>query len=121
MKWNFDEAAHREGTDCIKYDLREETFGRKNVIPMWVADMDFKTPEFIVNKFAKGSIMNYMDTGGQGISVPLLNCYDREWICFCPGIVPAHLCTLAFTRPGDSVMSATGIYAIFLRHRKSWS
>ena len=50
MKWNFDEAAKREGTDCIKYDLREETFGRKDVIPMWVADMDFKTPEFIADK-----------------------------------------------------------------------
>jgi cystathionine beta-lyase len=42
--WNFDEEINRENTSCIKYDLREEVFGRADVIPMWVADMDFKTP-----------------------------------------------------------------------------
>ncbi len=47
MMWNFDEPAKREGTNCIKYDLREETFGKKDIIPMWVADMDFKTPDFV--------------------------------------------------------------------------
>ena len=50
MRWNFDEYIEREGTDCVKYDLRLETFGKKDVIPMWVADMDFKTPEFIIDK-----------------------------------------------------------------------
>ena len=45
----------REGTDCIKYDLREETFGIKNVIPMWVADMDFNTPDFIYRKASEPS------------------------------------------------------------------
>ena len=49
MMWNFDEPAKREGTNCIKYDLREETFGVKDVIPMWVADMDFNTPDFIIS------------------------------------------------------------------------
>ena len=49
MMWNFDEPVAREGTNCIKYDLREETFGVKDVIPMWVADMDFKTPDFIID------------------------------------------------------------------------
>jgi len=49
MRWNFDEPARREGTNCIKYDRRKETFGVDNVIPMWVADMDFNTPDFIVN------------------------------------------------------------------------
>ncbi|MCX6253107.1 MAG: PatB family C-S lyase [Bacteroidia bacterium] len=44
MMWNFDEPAKREGTNCIKYDLRKETFGIYDVIPMWVADMDFNTP-----------------------------------------------------------------------------
>lgn len=48
MTWNFDEPAYREGTNCIKYDLREATFGAKDVIPMWVADMDFNTPDFVI-------------------------------------------------------------------------
>ena len=50
MMWNFDEAVAREGTNCIKYDLREETIRYKDVIPMWVADMDFKTPDFIIQR-----------------------------------------------------------------------
>ena len=49
MMWNFDEPVEREGTNCIKYDLREEIFGEKDIIPMWVADMDFKTPDFVTS------------------------------------------------------------------------
>ncbi|MBI9033019.1 MAG: cystathionine beta-lyase, partial [Bacteroidales bacterium] len=48
-KYNFDEIIHRENTDCVKYDLREKFFGNESVIPMWVADMDFRTPDFIIN------------------------------------------------------------------------
>lgn len=49
MKWDFDDAPAREGTNCIKYDFRKETFGVPDIIPLWVADMDFKTPDFILN------------------------------------------------------------------------
>lgn len=44
MTYNFDEAINREGTDSVKYDLREEMFGTADVIPLWVADMDFRAP-----------------------------------------------------------------------------
>ena len=47
MTYNFDEPVDRQGTNCVKYDLRNESFGNPGVIPMWVADMDFKTPPFI--------------------------------------------------------------------------
>ena len=47
--WNFDELISRENTSCIKYDFREKVFGRPDVIPMWVADMDFRTPSFIID------------------------------------------------------------------------
>ena len=47
--WNFDEIINREGTDCIKYDWRSEVFGNADVIPMWVADMDFRTPSFVTD------------------------------------------------------------------------
>jgi len=50
MNWEFDEIINREGTDSVKYDLRQEIFGRNDIIPMWVADMDFKTPDFIVKR-----------------------------------------------------------------------
>ena len=47
MKYNFDEKIDRTGTESVKYDLREKIFGKADVIPMWVADMDFRTPDFI--------------------------------------------------------------------------
>jgi bifunctional pyridoxal-dependent enzyme with beta-cystathionase and maltose regulon repressor activities len=53
MKWDFEETIIREGTDCIKYDLRNEVCGTGAIIPMWVADMDFRTPDFIINKLRK--------------------------------------------------------------------
>jgi cysteine-S-conjugate beta-lyase len=124
MTWNFNETVGREGTDCIKYDLREQTFGRKDVIPMWVADMDFKTPEFIVNKLhdrLKHEIFGYSFRPPEYFE-SIINWIKRrhnweiekEWICFCPGIVPAlNLCTLTFTRPGDSIIVQPPVYFPF--------
>jgi len=53
MDWNFDEEINREGTDSVKYDLRYEIFGKRDIIPLWVADMDFRTPDFIPAKLQK--------------------------------------------------------------------
>jgi cystathionine beta-lyase len=128
--WNFDETADREGTKCIKYDLREETFGVKDVIPMWVADMDFNTPEFIVKSLQDRlnheiygysfrppeyflSIINWLKTR-HNWSI------EKEWICFCPGIVPAlNFCTLAFTAPGDNIIVQPPVYFPFFSAAES--
>lgn len=53
MKWNFDEEVDRESTNCQKFDLRKDVFGSADIIPMWVADMDFKTPDFIIDALKK--------------------------------------------------------------------
>ena len=42
MKYDFNEVVNRENTNCLQYDMREKYFGAEDVIPMWVADMDFK-------------------------------------------------------------------------------
>ena len=52
MRWNFDEEVSREDTNCVKYDLRKEVFGSASY-PMWVADMDFRTPDFIISALRK--------------------------------------------------------------------
>ena len=54
MKYNFDEIIVRKGTDCVKYDAVKELWGRDDLLPMWVADMDFRTPDFIVNSIRFG-------------------------------------------------------------------
>lgn len=124
MKWDFDEEVSREGTDCVKYDLRKETFGTEDLVPMWVADMDFKTPDFIISALRKRlghELMGYSFRSAdffKSISSWLIKRHnweiEDEWICFCPGIVPAlNLCTLAFTRPGDTIIIQPPVYTPF--------
>jgi len=124
MRWNFDETIKREGTDCIKYDLRTETFGTSNVIPMWVADMDFRTPGIITDRLRKRlehEIFGYSFRNAEYYD-SIIHWFearhgwkiDKEWICFCPGIVPAlNICTLAFTRPGDTIIVQPPVYPPF--------
>ena len=122
--WNFDEPVNREGTNCIKYDLREETFGVKDVIPMWVADMDFNTPDFIVDY-----LQNRLNHEIYGYSLRPPEYFlsivewlkvrhnwsiEKEWISYCPGIVPAlNFSTLAFTKPGDGIIVQPPVYFPF--------
>jgi cystathionine beta-lyase len=124
MTWNFDEPVLREGTDCIKYDLREEIFGKKDVIPMWVADMDFNTPDFIIKAIRNRlnhEIFGYSlrpEIYYQSIISWLIRKHswhiEKDWISFSPGVVPAlNFCTLAFTKPGDGVIVQPPVYFPF--------
>jgi cystathionine beta-lyase len=124
MKWNFDETISREGTSCVKYDRRKDTFGIMDVIPMWVADMDFKTPDFIVKELQgrlNHEIFGYSFRPPEYFNSITAWQFERhnwkiekEWICFCPGIVPAlNLCTLAFTLPGDKIIVQPPVYFPF--------
>ncbi len=122
--WNFDKTLNREGTNCIKYDLREDTFGRKDVIPMWVADMDFNTPDFIVNALQERlghPIYGYTSRSKEYYSSIIEWHFkrhnwkmEREWISFSPGVVPAlNFCTLAFTQPGEGIIVQPPVYFPF--------
>ena len=53
MHYNFDEIVDRKNTSSVKFDLRDKIFKKEDVIPMWVADMDFKTPPFIMEALRK--------------------------------------------------------------------
>jgi len=124
MEYNFDEQVDRENTACSKYDLRSEVFGKKDVIPMWVADLDFKTPSFILDAIRKRldheilgysfrtdsfyeSIVNWLKRR-QGWNV------RKEWIAFSPGIVPAlNMAVMAFTEPGDKIIIQKPVYFPF--------
>jgi len=124
MKWDFDDVPVREGTDCIKYDFRKETFGVSDLIPLWVADMDFKTPDFIINALSarlSHEILGY-SYRPEKYFTSIINWtkerhnwnLEKEWICFSPGIVPAiNLCTLAYTNEGDSIVVQPPVYFPF--------
>ena len=128
--WNFDKPTGREGTDCIKYDRREEIFGAKDVIPMWVADMDFNTPDFIVESLQKRldhpiygysfRPPEYFQSMIRWIKSRHNWSVEKEWISFCPGIVPAlNFCTLAFTQTGDNIIVQPPVYFPFFSAAES--
>jgi cystathionine beta-lyase len=123
-KYNFDEIIPREGTDCVKYDLREMFFGTGDVIPMWVADMDFRTPDFIVDAIKSRldhEILGYT-TRGESFNDSIVGWMkkrhnweiQKEWISFSPGVVPAvNMIVLAFTEPGDKIIVQPPVYFPF--------
>jgi cystathionine beta-lyase len=124
MRYNFDEQINREKTACIKYDLRDEVFGKSDVIPMWVADMDFKTPTFVIDAIRKRldhEILGYTfrtDSFYESIANWLRKRHGwdakKEWISFSPGIVPAlNLAVMAFTEPGDKIIVQKPVYFPF--------
>ena len=53
MNYNFDEIINRKGTDSVKWDAVEGRWGRNDLIPMWVADMDFRTAPFVIDALKK--------------------------------------------------------------------
>jgi cystathionine beta-lyase len=122
--YNFDELIDRTNTNCIKYDARKMFFGDANVLPLWVADMDFKTPDFIVDaikKRAEHEIFGYTfraETYNQSIVNWLKRRHNweikPEWISFSPGVVAGlTLAIEAFSKPGDGVIIQPPVYFPF--------
>lgn len=121
---DFDRIINRVGTDSIKWDGRERVFGKADVIPLWVADMDFETPEFIRKRIAKRlehPILGYTYRG-EGFAGSFtgwvkrrLNwTVDPSWVTFMPGVVAAvSVAVLAYTRPGDEVIIQPPVYHPF--------
>ena len=126
MAYNFDEPVARQGTSCVKYDSRKDVFGSDKVIPMWVADMDFKSPPFIIEALRKRlehEILGYtirrkeyFSSLSEWIKRRHRWIIERDWISFSPGIVPAlNICTLVYTRPGDKIIIQPPVYFPFFR------
>jgi cystathionine beta-lyase len=124
MKYNFDELINREKTACYKYDMRKKYFGTDKILPMWVADMDFRTPDFVVEAIKKRvdhEIYAYTyrtDSIYQSVIDWLARRHQwqvkKEWIGFTPGVVPAlNMAVLAFTNPGDKIIIQTPVYFPF--------
>ncbi len=124
MTYNFDNKTERINTDSVKYDLRRKVFGTEDVIPMWVADMDLKTPKFIreaVKERAEHEIYGY-SYRPESYYKSITNWLETQhnWkihskeISFSPGVVPGLvLSVLAFTQPGDKIIVQPPVYFPF--------
>lgn len=123
-KYNFDEIIDRKGSGSVKVDLLKDRFGHEDLIPMWVADMDFRTPDFIVEALKKRihhEIFGYSTTP-QGYYSSIVNWLKRkhEWeispdfLSFIPGVVKGlAFAILHFTRPGDKIIIQPPVYHPF--------
>lgn len=115
----------RKGTHCEKWDGLGERFGREDLLALWVADMDFRVPQCVLE-----AEKDYLDTGVFGYYHPSEGYYQafmdweqerhgysvqREWLRFSPGVVPAiNWLIQIFTKPQDRVMVLTPVYYPFL-------
>lgn len=128
-KYNFDEIVPREGTNCIKYDAREWVFKTNDVLPLWVADTDFRTPDFIVDAIkerAAHEIYGYTfkpDSYFDAVISWMARRHNwsvkKEWISFSPGVVAGiTLAIETFSKPGDGVVVQPPVYFPFFESVK---
>lgn len=124
MKYDFDKVIDRNGTAAVKLEEAKEVWGRADLIPLWVADMDFGTAPFIVDAIRKRcecEVLGYTgkpDSYYRAIINWVKQRYDldvtKEMINFVPGIVPGiGMAMNSFTRPGDKVMIQPPVYHPF--------
>lgn len=121
---DFDRIINRHGTDCLKYDYAVKRGKPADILPLWVADMDFVTSSYI-----QDALRETADYGIWGYSQPVGGYMDvlrdwmkrrhnwdieEKWIVMTPGVVFAIAMAIrAFTRPGDGVLIQEPVYYPF--------
>jgi cystathionine beta-lyase len=130
MENEFDRVIPRGGTSSFKYEGRKEIFGTDDVLPLWVADMDFAVPAAVRDALAARA-----EHPIYGYTVYPESLYEaliawqqkrhgwivkREWIVMCPGVVPSvHAAIMALSHPDDIVVVQPPVYAPFFGVAKS--
>lgn len=122
--YDFDKPVDRRGSHCVKYDALQEFFGQTDLLPLWVADMDFETPDFIIEALRKRldhAVMGYpiqYDGYWQSIIDWIRERHgwvvEREWMRYIPGIVKGIAMVInALTEKGDKVIIQPPVYHPF--------
>ena len=124
MKFDFDKVVDRHGTKCLKYDFAKERGRSDDMLPLWVADMDFETPDFITDALKarlEHSLFGYTVEPEDYLPsiidwVKAHHQWDvkREWIRFIPGIVKGiGLVVNVFTKEDEKVIIQPPVYHPF--------
>ncbi len=124
MEYNFDEVVDRRGTGSLKIEALKSRWGRTDLIPLWVADMDFKTPSFVVEAVQKrlnNGIFGYTVASKEWYNAIIQWQKDRnhwaineEMISFIPGVVPGlSFAVMCFTQPEDKILIMPPVYQQF--------
>lgn len=124
MTYDFDQIIDRHGTGALKLDVLQERYGEADLLPLWVADMDFATPPFVVDALRErlehpifGYTVDPKDYWPAVIDwIREHHQFDvkREWLSFIPGIVKGiGMAVNVFTEPGDKVIIQPPVYHPF--------
>ena len=124
MSFDFETLVRREGTASVKWDGRKGYFNSEDLLPMWVADMDFAVPEAVsraVKERAGHPVFGYT-LATDSVYESLVNWMrkrhgyevQRDWVILSPGVVPSlHAAAIAFARPGEGVIVQPPVYFPF--------
>ena len=122
--FNFDKVIPRHGTGSVKWDDLDAVFGSEEVLPLWVADMDFPSPEAVTSKIAERTrhpIYAY-NTQNSSIYQSFIDWnkqhhdweIEKDWIILAPGVVLSIVVSiLALSEPGDGVIIQPPVYPPF--------
>lgn len=124
MKFDFDQIQNRRGTSCVKWDASDRIYGGTDLLPMWIADMDFATApgiqEEIIRRTQRGifgygmlpqeyydAVIGWMDRRH--------HCHvEKDWICFSSSVVAGlRTAVRAATEPGDEIIVFSPVYGPF--------
>ncbi|MDL0430818.1 pyridoxal phosphate-dependent aminotransferase [Marinobacter sp. TBZ242] len=124
MPDSFDRLIPRENTCSVKFDARKAVFGREDVIPLWVADMDFAAPEAVTQALeqrARHPVYGYT-LFPESIYASIIDWFrfrhgwtiERDWLLMAPGVVPSlHAASMAFAGEGEGVIIQPPVYPPF--------
>ncbi|RBP64470.1 cystathionine beta-lyase [Alkalibaculum bacchi] len=124
MTYNFDEIIDRKNTNSLKYDFAVERGKPEDILPLWVADMDFRVPPAVAEALVKSSehgIFGYSDTKNEYFQT-LYNWYlsrfnfeiKKDWLVKTPGVVYAiSTAVRALTKEGDAIIIQQPVYYPF--------
>jgi cystathionine beta-lyase len=131
MKYNFDKVVDRSNNFAAKYDEREKKFGTSNVIPLWIADMDFEVARPI-----NDALINRANQGIFGYTSRPNSYYEafchwektrnnwiinKDLISFSPGVVPSlSVIVREFSNKEDKILIQTPVYPEFYDVIESW-
>jgi cystathionine beta-lyase len=124
MKYNFDKIINRTGSGDLKHEVLKERYGRGDLLPLWVADMDFETPAFITDALRRRldhSLFGYTvvpeelwPTVIQWIQDHHQWTVQREWLTYIPGIVKGiGMAVNVFVKEDEKVIIQPPVYHPF--------
>ncbi|SHI13615.1 MalY/PatB family protein [Desulfosporosinus lacus] len=130
MNCDFDRIIDRRQTCSVKWDFNQKIFGCEDILPLWVADMDFQAPEAVIEALvnrAKHGIFGYsdgMDGYYESLSTWMHEHHgweiQRDWVSFSPGIVFAlYQLVRSLTKPGDKILLQSPVYPPFFKAVKN--